>query len=169
MLYKFHFDICLPFEIPEKLGKKYCGFTYCHFMASYQTSGKKDVTKVRDLSVPRSTDHPVMGVYSKKDFVSTNAATAIMGVPKKPQQVCVDRRQGDRFFLETSGLIPKYIKKKVCFIKLCQSSDYIDGPYNHNNKGYHPTISRWFGISSGSRKQEETLSQKFPTVIAGNL
>lgn len=73
---------------------------------------KKEVKKTRDLTVPRRTDRPVMGVYSKKDFVNTNAATVIMGVPKKPQQVCVDRRQGDKFLLETSGLIPKYIKKK---------------------------------------------------------
>ncbi|XP_066485145.1 enkurin isoform X2 [Tiliqua scincoides] len=73
---------------------------------------KKDVTKTRELNVPRRTDRPVMGVHSKKNFISTNAATAIMGVPKKPQQVYVDRHQGDKFLLETSGLVPKYVKKK---------------------------------------------------------
>lgn len=70
------------------------------------------------LSVPRRTDHPVMGIQSKKNFINTNAVAAITGLPKKPQPISVDRRQGDKYLLETSGLVPKYIKKKVSFIKL---------------------------------------------------
>ncbi|NXH14563.1 ENKUR protein, partial [Bucco capensis] len=64
------------------------------------------------LSVPRRTDHPVMGIKSQKNFINTNAVAAITGSPKKPRPICVDTRQGDKYLLETSGLVPKYIKKK---------------------------------------------------------
>nr|XP_009915174.1 PREDICTED: enkurin isoform X2 [Haliaeetus albicilla] len=77
-------------------------------------TGKKeqDSKKLPALSVPRRTDHPVMGIQSKKNFINTNAVAAITGLPKKPQPIYVDRRQGDKYLLETSGLVPKYIKKK---------------------------------------------------------
>ncbi|NXJ63036.1 ENKUR protein, partial [Rostratula benghalensis] len=68
--------------------------------------------KLPALSVPRRTDHPVMGIQSKKNFINTNAVAVIKGLPKKPQPIYVDRRQGDKYLLETSGLVPKYIKKK---------------------------------------------------------
>ncbi|XP_010136984.1 PREDICTED: enkurin [Buceros rhinoceros silvestris] len=71
-----------------------------------------DSKKLPALSVPRRTDHPVMGIQSKKNFINTNAVAAITGLPKKPQPIYVDRRQGDKYLLETSGLFPKYIKKK---------------------------------------------------------
>jgi hypothetical protein len=67
----------------------------------------------RKPGVPLRTDHPVMGIQSGKNFITTNAADAIMGVPKKPKPIYVDRRTGDKHVLETSGLVPKYIKKKV--------------------------------------------------------
>ncbi|XP_064018572.1 enkurin isoform X2 [Pogoniulus pusillus] len=73
---------------------------------------EQDSKKLPALSVPRRTDHPVMGIQSKKNFISTNAVAAITGLPKKPQPIYVDRRQGDKYLLETSGLVPKYIKKK---------------------------------------------------------
>ncbi|XP_066483578.1 enkurin-like [Tiliqua scincoides] len=63
-------------------------------------------------SVPPRTEHPVMGVQSKKNFIATNAAEAIMAVPKKPLRACVDVRQGDKFLLENSGLVKKYLQKK---------------------------------------------------------
>ncbi|XP_073911526.1 enkurin [Castor canadensis] len=66
----------------------------------------------RKPGVPLRTDHPVMGIQSGKNFITTNAADAIMGVPKKPKPIYVDRRTGDKHVLETSGLVPKYIKKK---------------------------------------------------------
>ncbi|XP_008110606.1 enkurin isoform X2 [Anolis carolinensis] len=72
----------------------------------------KDSLKTIEASVPKITDHPIMGVQCTKNFISSNAANVIMGVAKKPQQICVDRRQGDKFVLETSGLLPKYLKKK---------------------------------------------------------
>ncbi|XP_061207420.1 enkurin [Neopsephotus bourkii] len=68
--------------------------------------------KLPELSVPRRTDRPVMGIQSKKNFINTNAVAVIKGLPKKPQPIYVDRRQGDKYLLETSGLLPKYIKKK---------------------------------------------------------
>ncbi|XP_063180711.1 enkurin [Chroicocephalus ridibundus] len=73
---------------------------------------EQDSKKLPALSVPRRTDHPVMGIQSKKNFINTNAVAAITVLPKKPQPIYVDRRQGDKYLLETSGLVPKYIKKK---------------------------------------------------------
>ncbi|XP_020657183.3 enkurin isoform X1 [Pogona vitticeps] len=72
----------------------------------------KERKKMVETTVPKVTDHPVMGVQCTRNFISTNAANVIMGVAKKPQQACVDRRQGDKFLLETSGLVPRYLKKK---------------------------------------------------------
>uniref|UniRef100_A0A8C8RY87 Enkurin, TRPC channel interacting protein n=1 Tax=Pelusios castaneus TaxID=367368 RepID=A0A8C8RY87_9SAUR len=77
--------------------------------------GKRDEGRKRILAippVPQMTDHPLMGIQSKKNFINTNAADVIMGVAKKPQPISVDRRQGDKYLLETSGLVPKYINKK---------------------------------------------------------
>ncbi|XP_029444533.1 enkurin [Rhinatrema bivittatum] len=62
--------------------------------------------------IPHRTDLPIMGIYTKKNFIRTNAAEAIMGVPKKPQLIFVDSKRGDKHPLETSGLVPKYINKK---------------------------------------------------------
>ncbi|XP_026699495.1 enkurin [Athene cunicularia] len=73
---------------------------------------EQDSKKLPTLSVPQRTDHPVMGIQSKKNFINANAVAAVTGLPKKPQPICVDRRQGDKYLLETSGLVPKYIKKK---------------------------------------------------------
>ncbi|XP_009868133.1 PREDICTED: enkurin isoform X2 [Apaloderma vittatum] len=73
---------------------------------------EQDSKKLPELSVPRRTDHPVMGIQSNKNFINTNAIAAITGPPKKPQPICVDGRQGDKYLLQTSGLVPKYIKKK---------------------------------------------------------
>uniref|UniRef100_A0A2K6GNZ6 Enkurin, TRPC channel interacting protein n=1 Tax=Propithecus coquereli TaxID=379532 RepID=A0A2K6GNZ6_PROCO len=67
-------------------------------------------------AVPLRSDHPVMGIQSGKNFINTNAADVIMGVAKKPKPIYVDKRTGDKHDLETSGLLPKYINKKVDFI-----------------------------------------------------
>lgn len=63
--------------------------------------------------MPLRTDHPIMGIQSGKNFINTNAADVIMGVAKKPKPIYVDKRTGDKHDLETSGLFPKYINKKV--------------------------------------------------------
>ncbi|XP_065587649.1 enkurin [Cyrtonyx montezumae] len=73
---------------------------------------EQESKKLPALSVPRRTDRPVMGIQSKKNFIKTNAVAAIKGLPKKPQHIYVDRRQGDKYLLDTSGLVPKYMKKK---------------------------------------------------------
>nr|XP_033787288.1 enkurin [Geotrypetes seraphini] len=62
--------------------------------------------------VPRRTDQPIMGVHTKKNFIHSNAAEAIMEVPKKPELIFVDSKKGDKHPLECSGLVPKYINKK---------------------------------------------------------
>uniref|UniRef100_A0A8C5PTG0 Enkurin domain-containing protein n=1 Tax=Leptobrachium leishanense TaxID=445787 RepID=A0A8C5PTG0_9ANUR len=62
--------------------------------------------------VPLHTEHPAMGVHSNKSFIKTNVAEAVMAVPKKPQPIVVDTKKGDKQVLETSGLVPKYVKKK---------------------------------------------------------
>ncbi|XP_053323097.1 enkurin [Spea bombifrons] len=62
--------------------------------------------------VPQHTEQPVMGVHSNKSFIKTNVVEAVMAVPKKPQPIYVDTKKGDKHLLETSGLTPKYIKKK---------------------------------------------------------
>ncbi|XP_012499665.1 PREDICTED: enkurin [Propithecus coquereli] len=69
-------------------------------------------------AVPLRSDHPVMGIQSGKNFINTNAADVIMGVAKKPKPIYVDKRTGDKHDLETSGLLPKYINKKVDFFIL---------------------------------------------------
>ncbi|XP_075683647.1 enkurin [Rhinoderma darwinii] len=62
--------------------------------------------------VPHRTEQPIMGVQTSKSFITTNVAEAVMAVPKKPQPNYVDTKKGDKYLLETSGLVPKYIKKK---------------------------------------------------------
>ncbi|NWI47712.1 ENKUR protein, partial [Picathartes gymnocephalus] len=71
---------------------------------------EQDGKKLLPLSVPRRTYHPVIRI--KKDFINKNAVAVIKGEPKKPRPFCVDTRQGDKYLLEPSGLVPKYIKKK---------------------------------------------------------
>ncbi|NXF73965.1 ENKUR protein, partial [Sclerurus mexicanus] len=71
---------------------------------------EQDGKKVLALSVPQRTYHPVIRI--KKNFINKNALAVIRGVPKKPRPFCVDSRQGDKYLLEPSGLVPKYIKKK---------------------------------------------------------
>lgn len=59
-------------------------------------------------AVPARKDNPPMGIYTKRDFIKTNTA-----VPMKPQPTCVDTNKGHKELLENSGLVPKYIKKRV--------------------------------------------------------
>ncbi|XP_069504260.1 enkurin [Ambystoma mexicanum] len=79
---------------------------------SERKSDRCMVEETRRPPVPRRTEQPIMGVQTKKNFINTNAADAIMGVPKKPEHIFVDSRKGDKHPLETSGLVPKYIKRK---------------------------------------------------------
>ncbi|NXB07177.1 ENKUR protein, partial [Cnemophilus loriae] len=71
---------------------------------------EQDGKKLLPLSVPQRTYRPVIQI--KKNFINKNAVAVITGAPKKPRPFCVDTRQGDKYLLEPSGLVPKYIKKK---------------------------------------------------------
>ncbi|NXC11344.1 ENKUR protein, partial [Orthonyx spaldingii] len=71
---------------------------------------EQDGYKSLPLSVPQRTYRPVIQI--KKNFIKKNAVAVITGEPKKPRPFCVDTRQGDKYLLEPSGLVPKYIKKK---------------------------------------------------------
>lgn len=71
----------------------------------------KEVCKTCSMkkpAVPARTDNPPMGIYTKRDFIKTNTA-----MPMKPQPTCVDTNKGHKERLENSGLVPKYIKKRV--------------------------------------------------------
>ncbi|XP_029955244.1 enkurin isoform X2 [Salarias fasciatus] len=73
---------------------------------------EKDVHKsctctAKKPQVPARTDNPPI-IRTKRDFLKTVEC----GVPKKPQPVSVDSHKGHKQHLETSGLVPKYIKKK---------------------------------------------------------
>lgn len=63
--------------------------------------------------VPTLSEKPQMATPTKKDFVSTNITTNVMSVPKKPSPAYVDTVRGSKQPLESSGLVPKYIKEKV--------------------------------------------------------
>ncbi|KAJ6666771.1 hypothetical protein lerEdw1_020495 [Lerista edwardsae] len=75
-------------------------------------SRKPPSKKQKELYVPRKIEPPVLGVQSKKNFIAANAAEAIMSVPKKPLRACVDMRHGDKFLIEDSGMVKKYLHKK---------------------------------------------------------
>lgn len=73
----------------------------------------KGTTIVRKPRIPTKSEQPLMGIHTKKDFIKTNANESIMSVPRKPQPIYADTKSGDKQLLENSGLVPKYIKKKV--------------------------------------------------------
>lgn len=61
-----------------------------------------------DPAVPVKTDDPPMITHSKGDIIEKTTL-----VPKKPQPTFEDINKGHRQPLEKSGLVPKYINKKV--------------------------------------------------------
>ncbi|XP_015683869.1 enkurin-like [Protobothrops mucrosquamatus] len=62
--------------------------------------------------LPLQSDRPLMGIQSEKNFVTANVAEAIMAVAKKPLHACVDQRRGEKFLLDDSGLVQRFLKKK---------------------------------------------------------
>ena len=54
-----------------------------------------------------------MGLKTTKNFITQNAVEAIMSVPAKPEKNFVDTKKGDKQYLDTSGMEPKFIHKKV--------------------------------------------------------
>ncbi|KAG9476632.1 hypothetical protein GDO78_003252 [Eleutherodactylus coqui] len=82
--------------------------------ALYDSTGRppRCLAEEKRPPVPHRTEQPLMGVQTNKSFITTNVAEAVMAVPKKPQPIYVDTKKGDKHLLETSGLVPKYIRKK---------------------------------------------------------
>ncbi len=68
---------------------------------------------VRKPPVPGHTERPQMGAKSTRNFIATNAVNNIISVPRKPAPIYVDTSAGSKHQLEESGLVPKYINKKV--------------------------------------------------------
>lgn len=76
----------------------------------------KDNDKEKKPLVPRKTDQPL--IHTQKNFIKNNAMEIITAAPRKPQAICVDTKNGDKQLLQSSGLVPKYVKKKVCLSDL---------------------------------------------------
>jgi len=73
----------------------------------------KDRSLPRKPGVPSIRDAPKMGARTEKNFIQTNALDVVMTVPKKPERNVVDDRFGDKFRIDSSGLAPRYVLKKV--------------------------------------------------------
>ncbi|XP_047468026.1 enkurin [Mugil cephalus] len=89
---------------PDKFLKKH---SKEHKLPEKTHRSKDACCTVRKPPVPARTDHPPMGIHTKRDFVKTTVA-----VPMKPQPISVDTHKGHKQPLENSGLVPKYIMKK---------------------------------------------------------
>lgn len=77
-----------------------------------KTAFKYDDDSQKRPPVPRAEDAPVMGIKTNKNFITQNAVSNIMSVPKRPEKNHVDTKKGDKQPLELSGLAPKYVNKK---------------------------------------------------------
>jgi hypothetical protein len=91
------------------------------FVLEKETSSNHDRPLPRKPAVPSIRDAPKMGARTEKNFVQTNALDVVMTVPKKPERNIVDDRFGDKFPVDTSGLAPKYVFKKVVILILIDS------------------------------------------------
>ena len=88
-----------------------CHLRSCLLYVLLEAQDSKEARKscnVRKPAVPARTDNPIMGLQTKRDFTKTTTA-----VTTKPKPTSVDSRNGHKQLLENSGLVPKYIKKKV--------------------------------------------------------
>lgn len=80
-------------------------------------SAEKEITyedEVKKPAIPGKEEKPVMGLQTRKNFITLNAMTNIMSVPRKPVKCYVDTKEGETQRLTPSGFQPKYIHKKVC-------------------------------------------------------
>lgn len=85
---------------------------YSRFLSETRCSTElRHTCTAKKPPVPARTDKPTMGIRTKRNFIRT--ATA---VTMQPKPTCVDTSKGHKQLLENSGLVPKYINKKVgCF------------------------------------------------------
>jgi hypothetical protein len=54
----------------------------------------------RRPAVPRHNEQPQMGAKSSQNFITTNAVTNIMSVPRQPPSKFVDAPQGTKHLVE---------------------------------------------------------------------
>ncbi|XP_068160417.1 enkurin isoform X1 [Antennarius striatus] len=73
-----------------------------------QCSREAHSCTMRKPPVPTRADIPPMGIRTQRNFLKTVTAVQV-----KPKPISVDTRKGHKQVLENSGLVPKYIKKKV--------------------------------------------------------
>uniref|UniRef100_A0A670ZJY2 Enkurin domain-containing protein n=1 Tax=Pseudonaja textilis TaxID=8673 RepID=A0A670ZJY2_PSETE len=111
--------------------------------------------------VPPQSDRPLMGIQSEKNFIHANMAEAIMAVAKKPLHACVDQRRGDKYLLEGSGLVQKYLKNKDFGV----TPNYILGRKKEAVEGRQERVAaRWECLQKrrltrlSSRKREDILN-----------
>ncbi|KAM5157700.1 enkurin [Mantella aurantiaca] len=105
-------DVPSPKEYLQKHTKE---ATLTQKSALFDSTGRPPRCLAEDQrrpAVPARTEQPILGIQTNKSFIKTNVAEAVMAVPKKPQPIYVDTKKGDKHLLETSGLVPKYIKRK---------------------------------------------------------
>lgn len=85
--------------------------SYSYFVSETQCSKEVHHTcTVKKPPVPARADNPPMGIHTKRNFIKSATAVSM-----KPQPTCVDSSKGHKQLLKNSGLVPKYIKKKVFF------------------------------------------------------
>uniref|UniRef100_A0A3B4WHI5 Uncharacterized protein n=1 Tax=Seriola lalandi dorsalis TaxID=1841481 RepID=A0A3B4WHI5_SERLL len=83
--------------------------SYFHVFSETQCSKEvRHIYTTRKPAVPARTDNPPLVMHTKRDYIKTTTL-----VPMKPQPTFVDTKKGHKQRLENSGLVPKYIKKKV--------------------------------------------------------
>lgn len=56
---------------------------------------------------------PILHEEPSKDFIKVNALTIQKTPALRPTPKAADTRKGDSFVLEYSGLVPKFLRKKV--------------------------------------------------------
>lgn len=123
-----YLKVSSPAEYLTSVWVRFCSVTviYVHiYRTSFlETQDSKEARKsftVRKPAVPARTDNPIMGLQTKRDFIKTTTA-----VTMKPKPTSVDSRNGHKQLLENSGLVPKYIKKKVFLSTTLHTKKNVD-------------------------------------------
>ncbi|KAM6900673.1 enkurin [Xenentodon cancila] len=126
----------------------------------------------RKPPVPTRTDHPKMGVQTKRDFVKTAAV-----VQMKPKPMYVDTSKGHKQLLENSGLFPKYITKKdygqvpAYLQQRCEAERWAQEEYNRLVKEQREqdamqqlSDEERQGVLEGLKKRWDTLNHEYQSL-----
>lgn len=93
---------------------------YCPFPEEECLKEPRHTCTQKKPPVPARTDIPLVGCHTEKHFIKT-----VEIIPMKPRPAAIVDIKGYKQVLENSGLVPKYIKKKVelflFFIQLSSS------------------------------------------------